>query len=77
MRRALLVLTCLALAAALLSACGGEDKAPKRDDPAQRLLRQTFATPALPSQAPVSDVGLYPEADPLTPAHNPSRSCAL
>ena len=48
MRRALLALLCLALGATLLSACGGndEDKAPKRDDAAQRLLGQTFATPA-------------------------------
>lgn len=47
MRRAVLALVCLALGLALLSACGGgDDKTPKRDSTAQRLLNQTFATPA-------------------------------
>ncbi len=46
MRRARLAVICLACGAALLSACGGgEDKAPRRDDGAQRLLRQAFASP--------------------------------
>jgi hypothetical protein len=46
MRRALLALCCLALGATLLGACGGDEQAPARDTAAQRLLQQTFATPA-------------------------------
>ncbi len=47
MLRALPTLLCLVLGALLLSACGGgDDKPAPRDDGAQRLLEQTFASRA-------------------------------
>jgi hypothetical protein len=48
-RRALLALLCLMLGATLLGACGGDDdeqSPPPREAAAQRLMAQTFATPA-------------------------------